>query len=159
MTARELGAAEIGLPRFSFTAASPAEVFDLESHRRAREALDFGLSVSGIGFNIFVIGDDRAARMTATMAYLTEASKGRPVPSDWVYLNNFQHQASPTPLALPPGMARRLRDRMAQLVPNLREALAATFSSEPFQARILATPNRRTRSSGGGRPADGHRQN
>ncbi len=138
MAARELQAAEVGLPRFSFTTASPAEVFDLESHRRAREALDFGLSVSGIGFNIFVIGDDRAARMTATMAYLTEASKGRPVPPDWVYLNNFQHPASPTPLALPPGMGRRLRDRMAQLVPHLREALAATFTSEGFQARILA---------------------
>jgi predicted ATP-dependent protease len=140
MAARELGAAEVGLPRFAANAAAaaPAEVFALESHRRAREALDFGLSVSGIGFNIFVIGDDRAARMTATLDYLAEASKGRAVADDWVYLNNFQRPASPVPLALPPGMGRRLRDRMAQLVPRLRDGLAAAFSAEPFQARVMA---------------------
>ena len=94
---RELGASDLGLPRFAFAPAAPAEVFDLESHRRAREALDFGLSVAGIGFNIFVIGEDRAGRMTATLDYLTEALAKRPPPSDWIYLNNFRHPASPTP--------------------------------------------------------------
>ena len=138
MAAREFEASEAGLPRFSFAASSPAEVFDLDSHRRAREALDFGLSVAGIGFNIFVIGDDRSARMTATLAYIAEAVKARPVPSDWIYLNNFQHPASPTPHRLPPGMGRRFRDRVASLLPRLREALAASFTSEGFQSRIMA---------------------
>ena len=78
MAAHQLEAAEVGLPRFAFAAATPAEVFALESHRRAREALDFGLSVSGIGFNIFVIGEDRAARMTATLDYLNDALPGPP---------------------------------------------------------------------------------
>ena len=67
---RTLPASELGLPRFAFERAAQAEVFDLESHARAREALDFGLSVAGIGFNIFVIGEDRVGRMTATLAYL-----------------------------------------------------------------------------------------
>jgi len=138
MAARELPAAEIGLPRFTFEVASPAEVFDLDSHSRAREALDFGLSVAGVGFNVFVVGDDRAARMTATLAYLDEAAKLRPPPSDWVYLRNFRDPAAPTPHRLPAGMGRRFRDRMALFLPRLREALVATFGSETFQAHVMA---------------------
>jgi predicted ATP-dependent protease len=138
MAARELQAAEVGLPRFSFQAASPAEVFDLDSHRRAREALDFGLSVTGVGFNIFVVGDDRAARMTATVAYLDEAVKLRPPPSDWIYLRNFRDPAAPTPHRLPAGMGRHFRERMALLLARMREALAAAFSSDSFQARFTS---------------------
>src|SRR6185369_220221 len=66
MAARELTANEVGLPQFIFAQTSHVEVFDLDSHARAREALDFGLNVSGVGFNIFVVGEDRAGRMTAT---------------------------------------------------------------------------------------------
>jgi predicted ATP-dependent protease len=138
MAARELDPSDTGLPRFSFTEAARADVFDLDSHRRAREALDFGLSVSGIGFNIFVIGDDRAARMTATLAYLNAALKLRPPPADWIYLRNFRDPASATPLRLPPGAARLVRDRMGQLVRRLRDGLAAAFTSDIYQARFMA---------------------
>jgi predicted ATP-dependent protease len=138
MAARALEAAEVGLPRFSFAVASPAEVFDLDSHRRAREALDFGLSVSGMGFNVFVVGDDRVQRMTATLAYLHEALKLRPPQSDWIYLNNFRNPARPTPHRLPAGMGRSFRDALAALVPRLRAALAAAFGAEAYQARFMA---------------------
>jgi predicted ATP-dependent protease len=138
MAVRKLDADEVNLPRFGFAPAATAEIFELESHQRAREALDFGLSVSGIGFNIFVIGDDRVGRMTATVDYLTEATRSRPAPADWIYLNNFQNPSRPTPHRLPAGMGRRFHDRMGDLVPRLREGLAAAFSAEAFQARIAA---------------------
>jgi hypothetical protein len=142
MAARKLGADEVGLPRFAVASGGKAEIFDLESHRRAREALDFGLSVAGIGFNIFVVGEDRAGRMTATLVYLNDALSRNPAPSDWLYLNNFLRPSSPMPHALPAGLGRRFRDRMASLVPRLRDALAAAFSSEAYQARFLALRER-----------------
>lgn len=138
MAARELTAGEVGLPKFSFARTASADVFSLESHRRAREALDFGLSVSDIGFNVFVIGDDRAARMTATLAYLKDLMQQRPPAPDWIYLNNFREPASPSPRALANGMGRQFRDRMADFVPRLREAFGAAFSSEGYQARFMA---------------------
>jgi predicted ATP-dependent protease len=138
MAARELAASETELPRFSFDVAERADVFDLDSHRRAREALDFGLSVSGIGFNIFVIGDDRAARMTSTLAYLDAALKSRPPRSDWIYLRNFLDPASATPVRLPLGTGRAVRDGLSQLVRHLRDGLAAAFTSDVYQARFLA---------------------
>jgi predicted ATP-dependent protease len=138
MTVRELAAGEVELPRFSFSPARDVDVFDLDSHARAREALDFGLAVPGVGFNIFVVGEDRTGRMTATLSYLNEALAKRPPPNDWVYLNNFRYTWSPTPHRLPAGMGRRLRDRIAAVISKLRDALGAAFSSEAYQVRALA---------------------
>jgi predicted ATP-dependent protease len=135
---RELGASEVGLPRFDATPVARPEIFALESHRRAREALDFGLSVAGLGFNIFVIGEDRAGRMTATLDYLNDALATRPPPSDWIYLNNFRHPANPTPHRLPTGMGRRFHDRIGERMPRLRAAVTAAFQAEAYQAQLLA---------------------
>jgi predicted ATP-dependent protease len=138
MAVQELSASEVALPSFAFTSAGDVDVFDLGSHARAREALDFGLAVPGVGFNIFVIGEDRTGRMTATLAYLNDALAKRPPPNDWVYLNNFRHKWNPTPHRLPAGMGRRLRDRVATVIPQLREALGSAFTSDSYQARVLA---------------------
>jgi len=138
MAVKELSASEVELPRFAFTPADDVDVFELGSHARAREALDFGLAVPGVGFNIFVVGEDRAGRMTTTLGYLNEALAKRPPLNDWVYLNNFRHKWNPTPHRLPAGMGRRLRDRIATVIPQLRTALGAAFTSDSYQARALA---------------------
>jgi len=138
MGSTKLSAAEIGLPRFNAVPDKSAEVFDLDSHARARAALDFGLTVTGLGFNIFVVGEDRSARMTATLAYLAESLNKRPAPSDWIYLNNFRYPEHPTPHALPAGVGRRFCDAMRTLVPQLREALATSLSADAYQAHVLA---------------------
>ena len=60
------------------------------------------------------------------------------MPSDWVYLNNFRHPDRPVPLALPAGTGRKLCDALTALIPRLREALAASFAGDAYQARVLA---------------------
>jgi predicted ATP-dependent protease len=138
MSATKLSADAVGIPRFAATPVPEAGVFDLTSHARARDALDFGLSVAAVGFNIFVVGDDRSARMSATLAYVSAAMAKRPPPSDWVYLNNFRHPDRPVPLSLPSGTGRRFCQALGALIPRLREALAASFRGDAYQARILA---------------------
>lgn len=141
MGATKLTADAVGLPRFVATLPSTpsgAGVFDLTSHARARDALDFGLSVAALGFNVFVVGEDRSARMAATLGYLGAAVAKLPAPSDWVYLNNFRHPERPVPVALPAGTARKLCDTLAGLIPKLREALAASFRGDAYQSRVLA---------------------
>jgi hypothetical protein len=73
MPAIEQSASDVGMPRFAVAPAPDAQVFDLNSHARARAALDFGLSIEGLGFNIFLVGEVRSARMTATIAFLNGA--------------------------------------------------------------------------------------
>ena len=76
--------------------------------------------------------------MDATLAALDAVMAQRPAPSDWVYLNHFRHPERPTPVALPAGVARKLCDAVRTLMPRLREALAASFSGDAYQARVLA---------------------
>ncbi len=88
------------------------------------------------GFNIFVLGEDHSGRMTATLEFLDTVVAKRPPPDDWVYLNNFRRPHRPKPYRLPPGVGRRFRDRMADLIPQLREALAGAFGSEDYLDRV-----------------------
>ncbi len=81
------------------------------------------------GFNIFVLGLDRAGRMTATLEYLKKSMEERPAPQDWVYLNNFSRTNRPRPYALPAGEGRKLADAMETLVSHLREAFASAFNA------------------------------
>src|SRR5690242_11636970 len=138
--ARRLPADAVGLPRFAVpdppTGATAPNIFELSSHRRARDALAFGLSISDPGFNIFVVGEDRSGRMTATLDRLETHVRNLPRPSDWVYLNNFVRPHRPKPYRLPAGVGRRFRERMTQLVPELRKALEGAFDT-PTIARLL----------------------
>jgi predicted ATP-dependent protease len=136
MTATLLSAPNLSLPSFDVGFRSGGGIFSLSSHARAREALEFGLGVADPGFNIFVVGEDRSGRMTATLRYLERHLEGRPPPNDWVYLNNFRRQHRPRALPLPAGVGRRFRDRMTTLVKQLREALMSALGGESYQDQV-----------------------
>lgn len=136
MAPRELRAVEVGLVRFAVEPASASSAFDLTSHARAREALDLALSVPNSGFNVFVVGDDRSGRMTATLSFLRQRMAGEPPPQDWVYLNNFRRPHRPKPCALPAGLGRRLCDTTAALVGMCRTAIARAFADERYRKAI-----------------------
>ncbi|HUA52526.1 MAG TPA: AAA family ATPase [Candidatus Sulfotelmatobacter sp.] len=142
MSARKLSAEEVRLPQFTFGVAASADVFALSSHRRAREALDFGLSVTEPGFHIFVVGEDRSGRMTATLAFLESAIALRAPPPDWIYLNDFRDPLSPAPYSLPPGVGRQLQRRIGELVPQLEDAIRHAFASEDYETQLRATAER-----------------
>lgn len=136
---KPLAAAEVGFPDFAPGSVPKAfSVFDLTSHARAREALEFALGIRDHGFNVFVLGEDRAGRLTETMAFLEKAISKKPVPDDWVYLNNFRHANEPRPYRLPAGQAVKFAKDMEHLVGRIREALEKAFSSDDFKAQVKA---------------------
>jgi predicted ATP-dependent protease len=136
MALRELKEGETGLTRFGHAALPEAGVFELSSHVRAREALDFALSVGGLGFNVFVVGEDRSGRMTATLAYLRERLAGAKAPDDWVYLNNFRNPHRPRPCALPAGRGRVLCDAVTTLIGVCRAALERVFNDDQYRHAV-----------------------
>ena len=73
MALTKIPAAEAGMPDFPFAPPLPEpDVFSLSSHARAKEALELGLQMREPGFNVFVVGDDRSGRMTATLKFLKD---------------------------------------------------------------------------------------
>ena len=142
MTVNKLKAGDVGLPVFDFVDGVPGETFALSSHMRAREALEFGLAIDDPGFNIFVVGEDQSGRMTATVEYINHKLASRPAPDDWVYLNNFRRSHRPKLYRLLAGTGRRLRDRVAALVTQVRDALGRTFSGAEYQTLVHAESGR-----------------
>ncbi|MGH7126451.1 MAG: Lon protease family protein, partial [Stellaceae bacterium] len=140
MSLERLAADAVGPPAFEVppaaTSGEAPHIFDLCSHRRAREALEFGLGVPELGFNIFVVGEDRSGRMTATLELLAEHAKHLPRPSDWIYLPNFRHPERPRPHRLPAGIGRLFRDRLQALLPSLSQALARAFEAAEFATHL-----------------------
>ena len=138
MPAKPLKAMEVAPPSFKLCKKLDGEAFAFSSHERAREAIEFGLSIKDVGFNIFVLGQRDSGRMTATMNFLKSFVENMPPADDIVYLNNFLRPHRPKPYRLPAGIARKFRDRMATLVPQLRETFLQVFDGQDYELEIVA---------------------
>ncbi len=111
----------------------PVSLFDLSSHERAKEAIEFGLKMRNKRFHIFVIGDDRSGRMSTTMGYLQEYVKKLPPPHDWVYVNNFLESNRPLPFKLPSGQGVYLKTKTTELLQSVSTILGKIFTSSQFR--------------------------
>ena len=108
------------------------------AYPRAAEAIRFGATTSARGFNIIAIGSPGARIREVVTALLAEATRQRPAPPDWAYVNNFTTPHRPIALSLPRGRAQLLRRAMNGLVDDLRAALPAIFESEDYARRRSA---------------------
>ena len=117
------------------TTADLAPLDGLVGQARARDALRLGTEINAAGFNVFVTGSEGARMQEAVKALLRETKHARSVPFDWVYVNNFSLPHRPVAIRLPPGRAIRFRDRMHDLIQDLKLALPAAFESPDYHTR------------------------
>ncbi|SHK26316.1 lon-related putative ATP-dependent protease [Marinobacter antarcticus] len=103
---------------------------------RMLRALEFGASMTASGFNLFVLGPTGAGKHELVKRFLASHAAGKPVPSDWCHVFNFQQSDKPNTIELPPGDGRTFRNDMNDLVSELRTAIPATFESEEYQSHI-----------------------
>lgn len=130
-----------GLPQHKLTLLSGEDkksisLFDLSSHRRARQSLDFGLSMKDTAYNIFVVGENLTGRLNATLDYIKNYIKDVPIPPDWIYLNNFKKLNKPRPYKLPSGMACDFKIKMAKTIKQIQDGLKKSFNSTEFTNKI-----------------------
>lgn len=133
MPVKELAADAVGFPDFSFEPANGVSVFDLSSHARAGQALQFGLDTPGNDHNVYVLGLDRSGRMTATREFVEAWAHGRAPASDWIYVFDFEAPSTPRPIRLPAGTGRRFKSAVEEMIPALARELASAFGSESYQ--------------------------
>ena len=102
---------------------------------RATDAISLSSGMTHRDFNLFVVGPTGTGRHTAVHKILKEDAAKRPVPSDWVYVNNFEEAHKPKALELPAGMARSLQRAMQNLVDDLANDIPSLFESEDYQTQ------------------------
>src|SRR5512135_2149372 len=93
---------------FQSTAELPI-VSDIIGQPRATHAIEFGIDIASPGFNVFVLGAGGTGRTTTIQRFLELKAAAEPVPSDWVYVNNFLDPYKPRAILLPPGKGTELR--------------------------------------------------
>jgi lon-related putative ATP-dependent protease len=135
---RELTAAEL------WKACDPSQ-FDFESteslpekiliigQQRAVQAIDFGMGIASYGFNVYALGNTGTGRTTTIRTFLDRIASDEPVPSDWIYVNNFAAPNQPNAISLPPGTAVDFRHDMQELVSDLLREIPRAFESEDYE--------------------------
>lgn len=114
----------------------------LIGQERALGAIKLAASMAHWDFNLFVLGPVGAGRHSAVQTLLEVEAAGRPVPPDWVYVNDFANPDRPKAIALPPGTARPLQKALETLVDDLATDIPALFESEQYQTRRNAFEQR-----------------
>jgi len=122
---------------------------EIVGQERAVRALKFGLDIKERGFNIYVAGLPGSGRTTAVRDFLEEMAKGKPVPSDWCYVNNFVDPFVPRAIKLPPGRGKEVQRNIKNFIDEVRSVLPKAFESEDYatkrEAAIRAIEEERAR--------------
>ena len=111
---------------------------ELIGQDRAMDAICLSSGMTHRDFNLFVLGPTGTGRHTAVQKILSEDAAKRPVPCDWVYVNNFEEAHKPKALQLPSGTAKTLQTAMQNLIDDLANDIPSLFESEDYQSQRRA---------------------
>lgn len=103
---------------------------------RALEALNFGMSVAGVGYNVYALGETQTGMHQTVAERLQGIAALEPIPNDLCYITNFTDPSQPLTLSLPSGVGRRIRDDVKQLLLDLTTMIPAAFSSDDFRLQL-----------------------
>ncbi len=100
---------------------------------RAVRAMDFGLSMTSKGYNVFLVGLPGCGRTTYARQSVTERAATMAAPQDWVYVYNFTDPANPIALSLPAGQGRELEQAFVKLMDELKSAISSAFEKSAYE--------------------------
>lgn len=132
--ARRCDPADLG---FTTTAELPEEEA-IVGQDRALEAIDFALSMTGHGYNVFAMGPEGTGKSTAIREVLEREAAGRPVPDDWCYVHDFDESRRPKVIRLPAGRGAAFKSRMDGLIRELTATIPAALESDDYRHRRVA---------------------
>jgi len=119
---------------------SPCE--EIIGQDRAIRAIQTGLEVKSVGYNIFITGMVGTGRTTAIKQLLEKLEKEKTIPADLLYVNNFKTPDEPTLLQLPAGQGRLFKQAMENLIEmlsvNIPELLKSKYYTERKEAIVEA---------------------
>ena len=109
------------------------ELTEIIGQERATRAIEFGIDIPALGYNVYTMGPAGAGKTSTLMRYLERKASTRDLPDDWGYVNNFRDPQSPDALRLPPGGGCAFQDKVDELLSSLAEELPRAFESEQYE--------------------------
>ena len=108
---------------------------DIIGQDRAVEALEFGLSIRHVGYNIFVAGYPGGGRKHVIERFLQQRAPREQAPPDWVYVHNFENPDRPLALKLDAGVGAAFSEAVDKAVHKLTHDIPKLFESESYTSR------------------------
>lgn len=99
---------------------------------RALKAIQTGLDISGLGYNIFVTGMVGTGRTTTIKQLLEKMREQEETPDDILYVNNFKNPDEPALILLPAGKGKHFKEAMDQLIEMLKSNIPELLKSKYY---------------------------
>ena len=99
---------------------------------RALKAIQTGLDIKSLGYNIFITGMVGTGRTTTIKQLLEKMDKGNKIPNDILYVNNFKNPDEPMLVTLPAGKGRLFKDAMEKLIAMLKTNIPEMIKSKYY---------------------------
>jgi predicted ATP-dependent protease len=97
---------------------------------RAQKAAQFGLRIAQPGYNLFVLGENGSGRSTLMLQEMQQVAAQRAVPSDLVFLYNFELPERPIALRLKAGQGRVLRTLLDDFARHIARDIPSKLDEE-----------------------------
>jgi len=115
---------------------------EIIGQERALKAIQTGLDIKSLGYNIFITGMVGTGRTTTIKQLLEKLEKEDKTPDDILYVNNFKNPDEPSLIMLANGQGRLFKEAMDSLVDSLRinipELLKSKYYSDKREGIIEA---------------------
>ncbi|CZF84064.1 Lon protease family protein [Grimontia marina] len=111
---------------------------------RARQAVEFAMSIKEKGYNIYAVGQNGLGKRTMVMRYLSRHWQYAHPVYDWCYVANFQDSRIPKVLQVPAGRGLKLKKDIEKMMGRLGKSLQLAFDNEMYYSRADALKNRLT---------------
>lgn len=108
---------------------------EIIGQERALKAIQTGLNIKSLGYNIFVTGLVGTGRSTTIKKFLEKIKEKEDIPEDILYVNNFKNPDEPTLLVLPPGQGRAFKKAMERLIEMLRVNIPELIQSKYYKEK------------------------
>ena len=106
---------------------------DIIGQPKAMKALEFGLSMESVGYNIFVTGLSGTGKMTTIKTFLDKFAKDKETPCDICYVQNFSNKLQPKVIKLQAGKGREFVSLMEKFKKELASSLPKIFESNEYK--------------------------
>ncbi|MGZ5497136.1 MAG: Lon protease family protein [Candidatus Aminicenantales bacterium] len=93
---------------------------EIIGQERALRAIQTGLDIKSLGYNIFITGMVGTGRTTTITQLLDQLEKGEKTPDDILYVNNFKYPDEPVLIMLPAGQGKEFSASMTTLIDLLK---------------------------------------
>jgi len=129
--------------QFQFSSTGELPAYEgIIGQERALQAISFGINIKSQGYHMYALGPVGTGKRTIISKFLQADAQTKPVPDDWLYVNNFNDSDNPQAIRLPAGKGRGLRDDLDRLVDELTTEVPKAFESNEYQQELRETKNR-----------------